>query len=227
MKMIHPVITTLCITNVYRLNKQTFKKWHKKEYNHINDKVCFPNIYTACHAPCLNIHFWPASTRLSLWQWIAPCAQSQSETERETVAGSLTAGHTLVWLKMEPPGVKCGDWQLVPTSLWTILGNCESCTSKSEVCSDCVSVWQVVVENDWTSTERAIPAFRREGMATQRTRSSSNKHCRAIRMATNVASESWKDRSLTCQRENTCNHHQEYLVQVFKGTVYPKRKICR
>ncbi len=50
-------------------------------------------------------------------------------------------------------GVKCGDWQLVLTSLWTILGNCESCTSKSEVCSDCVSVWQVVVENDWTSTE--------------------------------------------------------------------------
>lgn len=90
-----------------------------------------------------------------------------------------------------------------------------------------MTVWQVDVENYWTSTERAIPAFRREGMATQRTRSSSNKHCRAIRMATNVASESWKDRSLTCQRENTFTYHQEYLVQLFKGIVYPKRKMSR
>lgn len=39
--------------------------------------------------------------------------------------------------------------------------------------------------------------MRREGMATQRTRSSSSRHCLAIRMATKVASESWKDKSLT------------------------------
>lgn len=34
-------------------------------------------------------------------------------------------------------------------------------------------------------------------MATQRTRSSRSKHCLAMRMATKVARESWKDKSLT------------------------------
>ncbi len=160
---------------------------------------------------------FPAAVNRSL------CTEPIRDRERD--CGRLSDRWTHTSVAKDGAGVKCGDFK---QSLWTILGNCESCTSKSEVCSDCVSVWQVVVENYWTSTERAIPAFRREGMATQRTRSSSNKHCRAIRMATNVASESWKDRSLTCQRENTFNHHhQEYLVQLFKGTVYPKRKMCR
>ena len=44
---------------------------------------------------------------------------------------------------------------------------------------------------------RNVPALRREGMATQRTRSSRSRHCLAIRMATKVARESWNDRSLT------------------------------
>lgn len=42
-----------------------------------------------------------------------------------------------------------------------------------------------------------LPALRREGMATQRTRSSRSRHCLAMRMATKVARESWKDKSLT------------------------------
>lgn len=42
-----------------------------------------------------------------------------------------------------------------------------------------------------------LPALRSEGMAAQRIRSSSSKHCRAMRMATKVAKESWKDKSLT------------------------------
>lgn len=36
-------------------------------------------------------------------------------------------------------------------------------------------------------------------MAAQRIRSSSSRHWRAMRMATKVARESWKDRSLTCR----------------------------
>lgn len=50
---------------------------------------------------------------------------------------------------------------------------------------------------DAACRETSSPALRREGMATQRTRSSSSRHCLAIRMATKVASESWKDKSLT------------------------------
>lgn len=42
-----------------------------------------------------------------------------------------------------------------------------------------------------------LPALRSEGIAAQRIRSSSSKHCRAMRMATKVAKESWKDKSLT------------------------------
>lgn len=45
-----------------------------------------------------------------------------------------------------------------------------------------------------------LPALRSEGIAAQRIRSSSSKHCRAMRMATNVAKESWKDKSLTWKR---------------------------
>lgn len=45
------------------------------------------------------------------------------------------------------------------------------------------------------------PALRSEGIAAQRMRSSSSKHCRAMRMATKVAKESWKDKSLTWKRD--------------------------
>lgn len=41
------------------------------------------------------------------------------------------------------------------------------------------------------------PAVSREGRATCWTTSSKKKHCRAISIATKVASESWNDRSLT------------------------------
>lgn len=50
---------------------------------------------------------------------------------------------------------------------------------------------------DIKPAKKSAPAFRREGMATQRTRSSRSRHCRAMRMATKVAKESWKDKSLT------------------------------
>lgn len=45
-----------------------------------------------------------------------------------------------------------------------------------------------------------LPALRSEGIAAQRIRSSSSRHCRAMRMATKVAKESWKDKSLTWKR---------------------------
>lgn len=50
---------------------------------------------------------------------------------------------------------------------------------------------------DKQTKKKSLPALRREGMATQRTRSSRSRHCLAIRMATKVANESWKDKSLT------------------------------
>jgi len=45
-----------------------------------------------------------------------------------------------------------------------------------------------------------LPALRSEGIAAQRIKSSSSKHCRAMRMATKVAKESWKDKSLTWKK---------------------------
>lgn len=60
-------------------------------------------------------YVFPASFGLSLPPWIAPCAVSQSETDRESLwalgsgNSSLALGHTAVPLKIELPSVKCGD----------------------------------------------------------------------------------------------------------------------
>lgn len=65
-----------------------------------------------------------------------------------------------------------------------------------------------------------LPAFRSEGMATQRTKSSRRRHCRAMRMATNVAKESWKDKSLTWNHGREKQVNISYMIPYMSIYVY-------